>query len=92
MLIGLACHLQEFRVPGGPAWISSERFDVEGKSDDPAAGEVPSGRDGNQLPLADPAGPSLFIAIQEQLGLRLESTCAPVEILVIDHVERPSLN
>jgi uncharacterized protein (TIGR03435 family) len=44
-------------------------------------------------PSNDPnAPPSLFTAIQEQLGLRLESTKAPVEVLVIDSVERPSEN
>lgn len=37
-------------------------------------------------------GPSLFTALQEQLGLRLESQKAPVETLVIDHAERPSDN
>jgi uncharacterized protein (TIGR03435 family) len=37
----------------------------------------------------DPAGPSIFSAIQDQLGLRLESTRGPVEVLVIDHVEKP---
>ena len=36
--------------------------------------------------------PSIFTAIQEQLGLRLESTKGPVDVLVIDHVERPSAN
>jgi uncharacterized protein (TIGR03435 family) len=36
------------------------------------------------------AGPSLFTALQEQLGLRLESTKKPVETIVIDHIERPS--
>jgi uncharacterized protein (TIGR03435 family) len=34
-------------------------------------------------------GVSLFTALEEQLGLRLESTKGPVEVLVIDHVERP---
>jgi uncharacterized protein (TIGR03435 family) len=38
------------------------------------------------------ASPSFFTAIQEQLGLRLESTRALVDVLVIDHVERPSEN
>jgi uncharacterized protein (TIGR03435 family) len=40
----------------------------------------------------DAAGPSIFTAIQEQLGLKLENRKAPVQYLVIDHVERPSSN
>jgi uncharacterized protein (TIGR03435 family) len=43
------------------------------------------------IPL-DPTGPSFFSAIQEQLGLKLESKKGQVEILVIDHAERPSEN
>jgi uncharacterized protein (TIGR03435 family) len=38
------------------------------------------------------APPDLFTAIQQQLGLKLESTRAPVDVLVIDHVEKPSEN
>lgn len=38
------------------------------------------------------APPGLFTAIQEQLGLKLESTKASVEVLVVDKVERPSQN
>jgi uncharacterized protein (TIGR03435 family) len=40
----------------------------------------------------DSSGPSLFSALQQQLGLRLESTKGPVDIVVIDHIERPSEN
>jgi uncharacterized protein (TIGR03435 family) len=36
--------------------------------------------------------PPLFEAIQEQLGLKLEPVKAPVDALVIDHVERPTAN
>ena len=41
---------------------------------------------------ADATGASLFTAIQNQLGLKLTSEKGPVEVLVIDHIERPSPN
>lgn len=42
--------------------------------------------------LSDSGGPTLFTALQEQLGLKLESGKGPVEIIVIDHIEKASGN
>ena len=61
----------------------------------PDQGQVQAPAGGTSLPpppSIDPTGPSLFTALQEQLGLKLEPGKGPVEILVIDHVERPSEN
>jgi uncharacterized protein (TIGR03435 family) len=49
-------------------------------------GQAPPPPDGGTAP------PDLFNAMQEQLGLKMESTKAPVDVLVIDHVEKPSAN
>jgi uncharacterized protein (TIGR03435 family) len=40
----------------------------------------------------DPNNPSILVALQEQLGLKLDSARGPVDVLVIDHVERPEGN
>jgi len=43
-------------------------------------------------PTPDPNGPSLESALRDQLGLRLESRKGPVEMLIVDHIERLSRN
>jgi uncharacterized protein (TIGR03435 family) len=56
-----------------------------GPSDGGAAGA------GN-APAADNSGPSLFTALEEQLGLKLDAKKVPTDVIVIDHVEQPSPN
>jgi len=56
---------------------------------------VPPGNSANgQAPVAasDSIGPTLLEALQDQLGLKLESGKGPVEAIVIDHIEKPSGN
>ncbi|HUK30007.1 MAG TPA: TIGR03435 family protein [Candidatus Acidoferrum sp.] len=56
----------------------------------PPAGGA-GGGGGSMLP-ADPGGVSIFTQVQELLGLKLESSKGPIEVIVIDHIERPSDN
>jgi uncharacterized protein (TIGR03435 family) len=51
---------------------------------------TPNGPDPLSTP--DQTGPSIFTAVREQLGLELKATRGPAEVLIVDHVERPSGN
>jgi uncharacterized protein (TIGR03435 family) len=51
-------------------------------------GPVPAGADFQP----DPSGPTFLEALQEQLGLKLESQTGPVNVFVVDHAEEPSPN
>jgi uncharacterized protein (TIGR03435 family) len=52
----------------------------------------PGGTPFGPVVAGDPSTPSLFTALQEQLGLKLESERGPVEVLVIDSLQKPSEN
>ncbi|HLG54387.1 MAG TPA: TIGR03435 family protein [Vicinamibacterales bacterium] len=54
---------------------------------EPLNGPLPPGA---VAPPVDPDAPNLFTAIQEQLGLKLESTKGPVEVLVIESIQHPT--
>ncbi len=55
----------------------------------PEPNDPPLPRPGTQ---PDPQGPTFLQAVRDQLGLKLESAKAPIRVLVVDHIERPSEN
>ena len=63
-------------------------FDVELQFSPEGLPGAPTGPPGVERPPSE--GPSIFTAVQEQLGLKLESTKGPVDVVVIDHAERPT--
>jgi uncharacterized protein (TIGR03435 family) len=63
-------------------------FDLNWTPEQPGRGSAAAGAP----PASDPNAVSIFTAIQEQLGLRLNSTRDMVEVLVIDTLEHPTLN
>jgi uncharacterized protein (TIGR03435 family) len=63
----------------------SGTYDIRLQFSDEASGATP-------LSPADATNPGVFTAIQEQLGLKLESAKALVDVLVIDHIDRPTAN
>jgi uncharacterized protein (TIGR03435 family) len=71
------------------------RYDIalHWASDEGSMSPMPPGDAHAAPPQAlESTGPSIFTALQEQLGLKLQSTKGPVETVVIDRVERPSEN
>jgi len=67
----------------------SGRGAASGSQDSPAVSKEPRQ---DTVGTSETGGPSLFAAVQEQLGLKLESQKAQVEMLVVDSIEKPSEN
>lgn len=63
-------------------------FDVELQFASEGLQGLPTGPPGMERAPND--NPSIFVAVQEQLGLKLASTKRPVDVLVIDHAEKPT--
>jgi uncharacterized protein (TIGR03435 family) len=62
-------------------------FELTFAAEVPSPGALPPGVD---PPAVDANAPDLFTAVREQLGIRIESTKGPVEMLVIDSVSQPT--
>jgi uncharacterized protein (TIGR03435 family) len=95
---GLTLRFLANAMNGSAGRIVVDRTGLEGPYDFelrfvPATARSPStppGADGGSPPSDD--RPSIFVAVQEQLGLKLEATTAPVEVLVVDSVSMPAEN
>jgi bla regulator protein blaR1 len=67
-------------------------FTLKWTPDSGFSASTATSQDSATAPLPDPSGTSIFTALQEQLGLKLETKKAPVDVLVITHVEHLSGN
>jgi uncharacterized protein (TIGR03435 family) len=75
--------------------LGDKRWDFQLKftPDGALAAQAAAGANGGAPTASDPdAPPDIYAAFQQQLGLRLESTKAPVDVMVIDRAEKPSGN
>lgn len=88
-MIRLVDWLSHFDELGNRLVVDETR--LKGRYDFVLSG-VTMGPAGVNASAPEEATTSIFTALREQLGLKLESRKAPVEVLVIDHIERPSPN
>jgi uncharacterized protein (TIGR03435 family) len=84
--VGISMSSLVSALSSGISRIVLDRTGLEGAYDVKLTWTPDFVRQGN----GDVNTPSLSTALQEQLGLKLESTRGPVDVLVIDYVERPT--
>jgi len=75
--------------------LGATRYDFTLKwTPDPSQSQIGGPAPPNAPPPADNADtpPDIFTAFQQQLGLKLENTKAPVDVMVVDRLEKPSDN
>jgi len=80
----------DFRLTFTPISAASETADTASNGVCPESFAEFQVRRG--MPLLPASCPSLYTAVQEQLGLKLDEQKHPIEVLVINHIERPSAN
>jgi uncharacterized protein (TIGR03435 family) len=88
--VGVRKVVDETGIPGTFDLSFRWAFDRTPSATSPAIANTGIPADTAALP--DVSGPSIFDAVQEQLGLKLEAIKGPLEFLVIDHIEKPSDN
>jgi uncharacterized protein (TIGR03435 family) len=88
-------NLTPSEIGGGLTWFLGrtvvDKTNLSGKYD-VALRWTPESVAMRSAPTSDQDAPTIFTAIQEQLGLKLQPAKGPVQVLVIDHVEKPSDN
>lgn len=98
-LILVAYDVRAYQIVGGPEWMASQFFDIAAEAPDDFEMEDTKAmmrrllekRFGLAVSDDIPFG-SIFMAVREQLGLKLEPTNADVEALVIESAHRPTLD
>jgi hypothetical protein len=90
-LVSWAYSLEYFQIAGGPAWFTSEHYDIQARAGSPANCRLePLTLVANPLGgvMVDDTTSTVTAALEKQLGLKLESRKQPMPVIVIDHVDR----
>ncbi len=91
-LAGLLSDLLNRPVEDKTALTGVYDFKMEWQPDPTIESSQRGFQKGDASPAADQSGPTIFTALQESLGVRLENAKQSVDAIVIDHAEKPSAN